>query len=305
MIPNLGEKSFFDINNQGLDNVDVNDNSQTECLGKRKISEDPLPAAKRRDFQSISSVLSPSNLLSLKAPYKDIESHKITLVTEKKGRDIHLYPTKKVLEIYNNFLHQQHSSHPTQQDSSRESSPSTIYSSSASASPSILSLNEFINNDPDAMQLNIEEDTTYYLEYEQMENKIISSIEDNSLVRSGKYAWKYNVEYMFIIDEKNNLLIQEKKRKAKHGRIHHSSLSQGKPVKAAGMIILLDKNNFIFENISGHYKPSRESLDEVITWFNQNGAVIEKIENKEEFNPLCKMTTRKLMIKLQENSLSP
>ena len=60
----------------------------------------------------------------------------------------------------------------------------------------------------------------------------------------------------------------------KGGRIHHSSLVKGKPVKAAGMLFIQNEANgtqrITLNNESGHYKPTPQSLDKIIQWFDNH-----------------------------------
>lgn len=334
MIPNQKNESYFIDNPISLNNAIQADKikdkkeelySEPSSLTKRKIIDITDSTAATDQMNSNFKSIASSTLLHLCSPYKDIESHRVTIVTpENVPQRVHLYPTKKVMQIYSSFLKQKTAETTPQSVSSgtihlpplmpilasplnrmipdANSSPDTIERRLADtpSNASIASFDEFISVQPAKhMKIDIEEDTTYYIEREQIERQINCSIRNNALVRSGGYPWKYQVEYMFVIDQNNNLLIQEKKRKGKHGRIHHSSLTHGSPVKTAGVVTVLNDKTFVFENLSGHYKPPQESLDGVIAWFQQKGASIKKIGDKVKFNPVWQMKSRQLIIELQ------
>lgn len=240
-----------------------------------KISPHFIPTS---EFPATEEFFPKERLLSLSPTYRLIESHTVKLLSGENYVEARLYPSEKVISIFKDF-----------DKASRD------LTNLDKKSP----FSEFIKKHPLHKELTIEEDTTLYVKEKQIDQQIVTSIQSNSLVRSGGFKWKYNTDYMFVIDQDGRLLIQEKKTKAQHGRLHHSSLSRGRAVRAAGMMSLADDKTIVFTNLSGHYKPKPESLAEVIAWFNRENASINNIDDKIETHPKTTLPYRKLTIKLE------
>lgn len=127
-------------------------------------------------------------------------------------------------------------------------------------------------------ELSVEKDITAYFN-ERFLDENTCSIEKTGLYQRGK---KLQGDYIFVLDLKNRLILG-KKRPTKYGRVHHSSLARGLPVKAAGAITITVNEvaqNIFMMNSSGHYKPTPESLDHLVELFNKEGY---KLKNEKLF----------------------
>lgn len=114
-------------------------------------------------------------------------------------------------------------------------------------------------------ELQISRDTTLYYPDKEINARVVSLKKDNLYdINNSPLQDK---KYLYIIDKLGRLIIDEK-RFTPAGRIQHSSLSQGQPVRAAGELVVkteaaLNRRVFFFSNYSGHYAPIPESLNHV------------------------------------------
>lgn len=115
-------------------------------------------------------------------------------------------------------------------------------------------------------------EVTLYLNEDKLEKKQVSILR-NKFVRNNKVLKPGN--YIYIIDQNNKLYVTKKKTK-EIGSYHHSSLSGGLPVIAAGTLeILVDQNKknrlyYRFSNLSGHYKPNQTSTLKIALWLKEH-----------------------------------
>lgn len=116
--------------------------------------------------------------------------------------------------------------------------------------------------------IDLESINTIYFNDDEIEN-VKSSLTNGVLFRHG-HQIRPGV-FMFVLTLKNDLLVTTK-RKDKLGRIHHSSLARGRPVRCAG-VIKVDSHGRIIrvEGKSGHYRPGKEQLAQFIEYLAANG----------------------------------
>lgn len=175
-----------------------------------------------------------NELFYLTKPYNEIESRDFDL----KGQKVKLYPTESVKKIFSDEINK------TQEQ-----------------------FNEKIIDLFAKSKLTIPQDTILYPNKKFLNNKKIV-IKKNNIHNKNKEL-KSKI-YMFVLTNKDHLLASTKQSCTENGRIHHSSLSRGKPVRAAGMMKIEENGDgtktIILTNDSGHYKPSRQSIDRVINW---------------------------------------
>ncbi len=181
-------------------------------------------------------------LYSMKDIYFLIEFPKICL----NNLPSHLYPTDRIISIYSQY---------------RKNKSSLLF-------------NEFIEKYY-SKQISISTETTQYLPEKFLKKAKQLSVKNKKLIRNEtELDTKKNI---FILDKDFQLFVTHKKKEAQHGRIQHSSLSNGNPVLAAGTIqssYCYYNNNKIIKyqisNKSGHYRPDNKCLEIVLNWFNLN-----------------------------------
>jgi predicted transcriptional regulator len=211
----------------------------------------------KSDSDSSDSKVESIQLLTLVAPYSNLELPELNL----NGKKIHLYPTKNVSKTFCEMTAQR-----------------------IHGLAKIAILNKCFSMDV----LKVSEDTTMYYSDEQIE-KLTSTLKDNTIYRNGSPL--KDGHYIFVINT-NDDLITDCKRITKDGRVQHSSLARGKPVKAAGMLkVITDKitgiQKLYIKNASGHYQPTPESLNVVLKWLsNSNFRLVQDEIQEEEFGPL-------------------
>ncbi len=184
----------------------------------------------------------------LTPPYSNIEAMNFSLWDDTTTKIVNLYPTDHIKKQF---------------DDRPSDESEKIF-------------NEKINNLFKTSMLRISQDTTIYLTKGDRANKILT-INDNNLFRNSEKLLPQ--KYMFVLNIKNELLVETKFFRRDGGRIHHSSLAKGKPVRTAGVLIVTenedDTKTITIKNESGHYKPSNKSLDRIVTWFKENGLLFE------------------------------
>ncbi|MBF0298237.1 MAG: hypothetical protein HQK51_05930 [Oligoflexia bacterium] len=68
-------------------------------------------------------------------------------------------------------------------------------------------------------------------------------------------------EAMYVLRDNGDIIVSNR---IQEGRFHHSSLGGGKPVACAGTIRIENGKLTLVTNESGHYKPGRKQLDQMI-----------------------------------------
>jgi len=95
---------------------------------------------------------------------------------------------------------------------------------------------------------------TYYKQ-DELVNK-------RAYVHDGKFADSHGVplgdgKYIFVVDHDGHLIVDRPNK----GKVHHSSLSAGKPVLMAGEFEIWGDSLYQITNQSGHFRPSPESFE--------------------------------------------
>lgn len=161
-----------------------------------------------------------------------------------KGKKIHLYTTETVRKIYRDYL------------AKLKEDPGMRFG-------------DFVLKENILDTLPLEENTTDFFSYPLLKKHQVR-IEGQFLYRDGKILPQGN--YIFILNQNGKLLAATKTPKGPNGRIQHSSLSLGKPVLAAGnLIISPDFQTLTLETHSGHYKPPPQNLDRILEWLEKEG----------------------------------
>lgn len=127
-------------------------------------------------------------------------------------------------------------------------------------------LNQSVSN------LSTSRDTTLHYKENWLKENAVVDVRMQELRRGNKsFPLCDGKERMFVLNHKKELAIASKQRKYEHGRVHHSSLSLGKNVYAAGIIKATKtspgKAKVVLENKSGHYQPKPNHLDRVVAYF--------------------------------------
>ena len=159
---------------------------------------------------------------------------------ELNGEPAHLYPTKAVRRIYKLWRSKYRS---------KESFPS------------------YFKRSRSAQKLSREKNTVVFWAPEWAAKHKSLTVRKGLLYRRRKPMGPGN--YIFVIDSENRFLVTKKKARPGWGRTHHSSLSSGKPVLAAGAMTIRrqgDELKIKLRNSSGHYRPGPENLDKVVGW---------------------------------------
>ena len=84
-----------------------------------------------------------------------------------------------------------------------------------------------------------------------------------------------NGKAIFVIDPKRQIWITFDQR---YGKVHHSSLLAGRPVIAAGELVIEHGQLLSISNASGHYKPDPESLDVAWHILKELGVILSQTE---------------------------
>lgn len=90
------------------------------------------------------------------------------------------------------------------------------------------------------------------------------------------YLSTYEGTIIFVLDPFDNFYFSFKQL----GRLQHSSMYEGKPVKAAGTIMLKKMEIIWISNHSGHYKPGIKEMKKCVLAIKKKGATIENIDFK-------------------------
>lgn len=121
-------------------------------------------------------------------------------------------------------------------------------------------------------------DTTQYIPVDWLRTYQKVTVQDDRLVRYSQPLAE-GVRYMFVINKDDELIVARKEREGKYGRIHHTSLAQGKDVYLAGMIKVKD-GQVILTNESGHYRPDPLDFEKFSSWIERQGKRVIKISDR-------------------------
>lgn len=106
-----------------------------------------------------------------------------------------------------------------------------------------------------------------YYHTEQITANCISAT-SGKLIHQGKPLSTGERGYIYVVTLQNQFVVSPDI----PGRIHHTSLSGGIEVKAAGRVWTKDGLLLAINNHSGHYRPSRESVVFALELLEQMGA---------------------------------
>lgn len=126
---------------------------------------------------------------------------------------------------------------------------------------------ETLENDPSLMRIMPFEQKVIYLNKEERKDYLLE-IREGAFYHLGKPFDSHDFysihsgkgKAIFVMDADGKLYVA----KHKAGRIHHSTLYAGKEVLGAGEVIATNGKLIQITNKSGHYKPGRESMLEVL-----------------------------------------
>lgn len=74
--------------------------------------------------------------------------------------------------------------------------------------------------------------------------------------------------YIYVITLAGRMIISDQ---PEYGRIHHSTLSNGQPVLAAGLLLVNRGKITLVDSMSGHYKPTPEHEEFAKAWLKERG----------------------------------
>lgn len=134
--------------------------------------------------------------------------------------------------------------------------------------------------------LSVSKDTVVYYNDAKIQSKIASIKANNIYRKNNTTPLRDGKKYLFVIDTLGRFIIGRKRKKVT-GRIQHSSLTQGRPVKTAGLFIVktdIDQGerSFVFSNFSGHYATKPQHLDYLEQLFVSSNFVKKADETNQE-----------------------
>jgi hypothetical protein len=100
-------------------------------------------------------------------------------------------------------------------------------------------------------------------------------VNKRAYVRDGQFTDSRNVpfgdgKYIFVVDHDGHLIVD----KPDPGKVHHSSLSGGKPVLMAGEFEIWGDTLYQITNQSGHFRPSPETFEHFVREVTDQGLVL-------------------------------
>lgn len=120
-------------------------------------------------------------------------------------------------------------------------------------------------------QRNREKIPVFYYSWERLKTVKISFKDGRAFYPNGNQITK-NFSAEFIMDEAGDIFIVEPYVDRPDAPVKHSSLSQGHPVAAAGLITFEASGRISFlHRLSGHYMPEKKILDQFIDRLNSFG----------------------------------
>ena len=82
-------------------------------------------------------------------------------------------------------------------------------------------------------------------------------------------------DYLYVLTRENRWLLCPKVELSCGASVKHSSLSRGKPVRAAGVVKVREGRVIRISNDSGHYRPGAASMRTMIRWLAEQGVSAE------------------------------
>ncbi len=269
ILPNpssLNPSSQFSGKIEEMDQKIEHKTQRTESENSQPEAKKLIPSPQLPVVQKIQEIVENEQLFSLTYPYNKIE----TLPIKVNKNLIHVYPTNKVWKVAQSYMNK-------------------------SIEEQIENLQYYFERN----QLSIEEDAIIYYP-EECINHLEASVEneDNKLCRNSREL--ADKVYMFILSKEDKLFVVTKEVNGEYGgRVHHSSVVQGKPVRTAGMIKIKKHANgsreIVFTNVSGHYKPTPESLDKIVKWLQDKKLMFKISEDKVEEKDIGKIRSITLL----------
>lgn len=90
-----------------------------------------------------------------------------------------------------------------------------------------------------------------------------------------------NGKYIFVLT-KDDKFYFVKKRKDELGRIQHSSLSSGRPIRSAGKVTIDTGGKLVaLNNISGHYRPKSPQIINIVNYLANNNISLNSFQVEE------------------------
>lgn len=121
--------------------------------------------------------------------------------------------------------------------------------------------------------LSVEERKQYVLEF--VEGKLIQGGRPLPHLEQGADP-NTEAEYLYSMDAQGVVYIKPAS-PALTCKFHHSSFVAGAPVAGAGQIKIRQGKATFIDNCSGHYRPSDELMDQVLSVLRQNNVEVERI----------------------------
>ena len=131
-----------------------------------------------------------------------------------------------------------------------------------------ISYHEFVKRIMLSGNHSIQENNVIYFNPLELEGFKVSLDKGKIVKPEGCFKEK---RYIYVYTKERDLLVAQKF-KTQMGRIQHSSLSGGAPVKSAGWLTF-DKDGNLTEisNFTGHYLISRGQVDDLLSYLKENG----------------------------------
>lgn len=133
------------------------------------------------------------------------------------------------------------------------------------------SLSEWIGNDLRRKRVALKEDglIVYFSD---------SALKGSVVHVNGGRLYQRGVEltdgkYLYVLTRDNQLLLSPEVKLPCGALVRHSSLSRGRPVRAAGIVQVRFGRVFWISNNSGHYKPLPETMLVMREWLTEKGVV--------------------------------
>lgn len=125
--------------------------------------------------------------------------------------------------------------------------------------------------------------TVQYLSVEERKQYVLELVE-GKLIQGGRPLPHLEqgadpnteVEYLYSMDAQGVVYIKPAS-PALTCKFHHSSFVAGAPVAGAGQIKVRQGKATFIDNCSGHYRPSDELMDQVLSVLRQNNVEVERI----------------------------
>ncbi|KAL5974612.1 hypothetical protein ACLOJK_031282 [Asimina triloba] len=116
-----------------------------------------------------------------------------------------------------------------------------------------------------------------HLEYKLIEGRIVRKFSGEVLDTTEESK---EGKWIFVMSTSKKLYAGQKKK----GRFHHSSFLAGGATLAAGRFIVKDGYLKCIWAYSGHYRPSAENLKSFLSYLEENGVILSKVEIRSSSN---------------------